>query len=170
MELICRSFTVDDSAEDAELARQILTACKVKNPLILLRSGKSCMDYFAGVGSYFERELPALVLLDLAMSPMSGIAVLQKLQGARVSKGSVFVMLSGRSDMRTIQKGYQLGAVTFLIKPLDRSDVMQMLDKDQRNPNRVIRRRICSGIGAKEYWRLTSVTKSRPQKARAVLV
>jgi response regulator of citrate/malate metabolism len=117
---------VDDSREDALLAQRVLAQCKLLNPAILLQSGDQCLDYFEGVAPFRDRELPCLVLLDMVMAPLSGLDVLHKLQAQK--SGSMFVMLSGLTDLKSIHQGYQLGARTFLIKPLRAEDVMQMLD------------------------------------------
>ena len=120
---------VDDSSGDLELVRRALLGAKIVNPLILLKGGQKCLDYFKGRNEFQDRQLPVLLILDLSMPDVDGVAVLQKLEGAEVSSGSVFVMLSGVSDLKLVQKGYQHGAVTFLIKPLQESEVLQMLDR-----------------------------------------
>jgi YesN/AraC family two-component response regulator len=38
-------------------------------------------------------------------------------------------MLSGLADYRLLQEGYQHGARTFLLKPLNDNDVLQLLTK-----------------------------------------
>ena len=117
---------VDDSREDALLAQRVLSQCKLLNPAVILPSGDACLDYFEGIAPFAIRKLPCLVLLDMIMAPLSGIDVLRKLGPEK--EGSLFVMLSGLSDLKSIHQGYQLGARTFLIKPLRAEDVMQMLD------------------------------------------
>ena len=117
---------VDDSREDALLAERVLSQCKILNPAILLDSGDACLDYFEGAGPFAGRKLPCIVRLDMIMGPMSGLDVLQKV---RLEKnGSLVVMLSGLTDLKSIHQGYQLGARTFLIKPLRAEDVMQMIN------------------------------------------
>jgi CheY-like chemotaxis protein len=120
---------VDDLAGDLELVRRALTGAKILNPLILLKGGQKCLDYFEGRNEFQDRQLPVLLILDLSMPDVDGVTVLRKLDGAEVSSGSVFVMLSGVSDLKLVQKGYQHGAVTFLIKPLQENEVLQMLDR-----------------------------------------
>ena len=119
---------VDDSHEDALLAHRVLTQCKIKNPIIVLNGGAACLDYFEGAGVFAGREVPCLMLLDVMMTPVSGIEVLEKLLESGAGKGSVIVMLSGLTELKTIHLGYQLGAKTFLIKPLATQDVVHMLN------------------------------------------
>ena len=117
----------DDSTEDAFLTSRVLQQCKIVNPIIVLTSGEECLKYFKGEGEHANRTLPCLLFLDLAMAPVSGIDVLGYLcQSADYGKDSLVVMLSGLGDLKLVQQGYQLGATTFLVKPLKIDDVMQM--------------------------------------------
>ncbi|HEX7862683.1 MAG TPA: response regulator [Verrucomicrobiae bacterium] len=120
---------VDDAREDALLVQRVLSQCKILNPVLVLNSGDACLDFFEAVGPFTERKLPCLVLLDMIMAPLSGLDVLGKLRShGWLAKGSMVVMLSGLTDIKAIHEGYQLGAKTFLIKPLQAEDVMQMLN------------------------------------------
>ena len=62
------------------------------------------------------------------MSPLSGLDVLRSLRNTDVAVGTVFVMLSGLADTKTIHQGYQLGAQTFLVKPLASRELTHMLN------------------------------------------
>lgn len=119
---------VDDSREDALLAQRVLTQCKVQNPITILGSGEECLDYFKGDGLHAARSLPCLLFLDMVMAPVSGLDVLRELSRLPEARGSVLIMLSGLTELRTIHEGYQLGAHTFLVKPLAAEDVIQMLN------------------------------------------
>jgi DNA-binding response OmpR family regulator len=62
------------------------------------------------------------------MAPTSGISVLRELRESGLAKDSVIVMLSGITDIKAINEGYQLGASTFLIKPIKPDDILEMLN------------------------------------------
>ena len=119
---------VDDAREDALLAQRVLTQCRVQNPITILGSGEACLDYFKGIGSHGGRTLPCLLFLDMIMAPVSGLDVLRDLAKLPEARGSILIMLSGLTELRTIHEGYQLGAHTFLVKPLAVEDVIQMLN------------------------------------------
>jgi YesN/AraC family two-component response regulator len=61
------------------------------------------------------------------MKPEDGISVLRRVQQDKLTQGSVFVMLSGLTDVKLLHEGYQLGAHTFMVKPLKVQDVMELL-------------------------------------------
>lgn len=118
---------VDDSREDALLAQRVLAHCKIQNPLTIVSNGAACLDFFLGNPPFQDRSLPCLVLLDMVMAPMTGVQVLTELAKFTEARESVIVMLSGLPEWPAIHAGYQLGAQTFLVKPLVADDVLQML-------------------------------------------
>jgi DNA-binding NtrC family response regulator len=68
----------------------------------------------AGIQAYRQRE-PDLVILDLVLPDMTGIAVLEELR----KYNATVVMLTGQGDIPTAVKAMQLGAENFLAKPPD---------------------------------------------------
>ena len=120
---------VDDSHEDIALLTRVLWQCKIRNPVFPLPSGEQCIAYFERSLARGLGHLPCLVLLDLSMSPKSGIDVLKHLSTSprADTTDSVFVMLSGVSDYSIVREGYQLGATTFLTKPVQCDELLQML-------------------------------------------
>jgi FixJ family two-component response regulator len=61
------------------------------------------------------------------MKPDDGITVLEKIHEEKLAEGSIIVMLSGLTDVKLLHQGYQLGAHTFLVKPLKVEDVMELV-------------------------------------------
>jgi two-component system, NtrC family, response regulator AtoC len=62
-------------------------------------------------------ELPDVVLLDVMMSGMDGIATLRSLKAARADLQ--VIMISGRVSAPTIVEAIRLGAVSYVVKPDD---------------------------------------------------
>jgi len=126
---------VDDSEEDSLLLERLLMQCKILNSIHRLKSGKECVDYFKGAtgpgyssgSNNVRHDKRSLVFLDLIMSPLSGTGVLKALQREPQAKGSVIIMVSGLTDIKAIHEGYQLGAKTFLVKPIAAADVLQLV-------------------------------------------
>jgi CheY-like chemotaxis protein len=116
---------VDDSREDLTLAMRVFMQCGIRNPVRLMESARECLEYFEGVGDKAAGTLPCIVFLDLMMKPLSGIDVLRRLRDNPAAKGSIFIMLSGASDYTMVRDGYQLGAVTFVVKPLTCDEILR---------------------------------------------
>jgi response regulator of citrate/malate metabolism len=113
---------VDDVREDLGLFERVLRHCKIINPVRRMQSGEECISFFKKSSGRY------LVFLDLIMAPISGISTLRQIRNAGLAGDSVFVMLSGITDMKAINEGYQAGAHTFLIKPVKADDVMETLN------------------------------------------
>jgi len=117
---------VDDSEEDLILTERILRRCKILNPVYTFKSGQQCLNFFERPGA--EDVPPCIVFLDLMMKPMDGLDVLASLSFNPVAARSLIVILSGLTDIKAVHAGYQLGAHTFLIKPLKQEDVLRTVE------------------------------------------
>lgn len=123
-----RIVVVDDNKEDLALAQRVLAQCKILNPITLLRSGEEACAYVKTLErpTAIETER-ALILLELVMSPVSGLAVLRFWEDSAARHSSVVVMISGLTDVKAIDQGYKLGAKTYLLKPLKVDDFVHLL-------------------------------------------
>lgn len=113
----------DDSREDILLAERTLRECKILNPVRAFSSGTELLNYFSG-----EFALPVVLLLDMVMTPPNGTEVLKQLRHRGLTKRTVVVMLSGVAEYKVLQEGYQLGARTFLVKPLKCDDLTHLVN------------------------------------------
>ena len=113
---------VDDNDDDIRLVRRAFTKARVTNPLQIVRSGEEAIEYLIGKERYGNRReypLPGLVLLDIKMPGLDGLDVLQWIRQQPDLREVGVVMLTGSDDMRDVNRAYQLGADSFLVKPLD---------------------------------------------------
>jgi sigma-B regulation protein RsbU (phosphoserine phosphatase) len=78
------------------------------------RNGQEALDLIDGNGNF------DLVLSDINMPVMDGLALLARLRGLRPRLGTVIVSAYG--DMRNIRAAMNLGAFDFLTKPIDFQD------------------------------------------------
>jgi CheY-like chemotaxis protein len=125
--LMLQIVAVDDSQEDLNLLDRVLRQSKVLNPRILLHSGEQLIAFLQENQQPDGTPSKYLIFLDLMMAPMSGIAVLRFLKNLPFADQSLFVMVSGITDIKALNEGYQLGASTFMIKPVKPEDVMEVL-------------------------------------------
>jgi two-component system response regulator len=122
---------VDDDANDALWAEEIVDELRPRHPALILTSGEDLMACLDGKDLYSDRSrypYPGLILLDLQMPKMDGFEVLQWLKGHPVHGEVPTVVLSGCFDMaRQVTRAHQLGAVSFLPKPIHQSDLQGVL-------------------------------------------
>lgn len=84
-----------------------------------------------GIEAYNQilAKRPSIALLDISMPGMSGIDILQKFSGVRVSTG--FVLLTLQNDLSVFNHARQLGAKGFLLKEFAMQEIEKCLQEVQ---------------------------------------
>lgn len=112
----------EDLEDDILLVRKALSQAQITNPLFVVRDGEELVDYLQGTGKFANRAeypLPDLLLMDLKMPKMDGFEVLRWLKSQPSFKGLRIVVLTSSEDIYDVNKAYELGASSFLVKPLE---------------------------------------------------
>ncbi len=84
--------------------------------------GAEAIDYLAGKGRFADRRefpLPDLMLLDLKMPRRDGFDVLTWIRTQPAFRALRVIVLTGYPDSHAIEQAYELGAASFLQKPVD---------------------------------------------------
>src|SRR6478735_3725204 len=113
---------VEDREDDILLIRRAFGKASLNNPLQVVRSGEEAVAYLSGEGKYSNRAeypLPVLVLLDLKMPGMDGFELLKWIREQDGIRGLPVVVLTSSSEIRDVNRAYQLGANSFFVKELD---------------------------------------------------
>jgi CheY-like chemotaxis protein len=113
---------VEDREDDIILVRKSFQKAAIHNPLHVVCDGEEAVAYLSGQGRYSNRAefpLPDLILLDLKMPKMDGFDVLAWLRNQPGIRATAVVALTASDQIRDVNKAYALGANSFLVKPLD---------------------------------------------------
>jgi len=117
---------VDDNPDDADLAMLALQDSGVLNEVVWVKDGVEALDHLFGpvdAGSApvaaTRHELPQLVLLDLKMPRVDGFEVLKRIRADQRTRLLPVVILTTSSEEVDLVKGYELGANSFIRKPVD---------------------------------------------------
>jgi len=113
---------VEDNINDAELAIRQLKKHNMTNNLVHVHDGEEALDFIFGTGKYSERAIghpPKLVLLDIQMPKVNGIEVLEKIKSDPRTKKIPVVILTSSKEDPDIQKCYDLGANSYIVKPVN---------------------------------------------------
>jgi CheY-like chemotaxis protein len=108
---------VEDDAGHARLIERNMRRAGICNEIVHVTDGASALDRL-------NRDLaanarPILVLLDLNLPDMSGIAVLARLKATESFRRIPVVVLTTTDDEREIARAYDLGANVYITKPVD---------------------------------------------------
>jgi len=117
-------LVAEDDDNDLTMLKMVFESCRVKNPLQVVNDGEEAIAYLAGEKPFDDRErfpLPILFLLDLVMRRKGGLQVLEWLQ-ARSKPSFPIVIFTGMRDLSQMRVAYQMGAHSFLMKPLVKRD------------------------------------------------
>jgi CheY-like chemotaxis protein len=113
---------VEDNASDIELTRRALQRSHIANDLVVVEDGQDALDYLFGKktdGGEKNNELPALILLDLKIPKVDGLQVLKEIRSHERTRRLPVVVLTTSSEERDISESYNLGANSYIRKPVD---------------------------------------------------
>jgi two-component system response regulator len=112
---------VEDNATDAELTMRALRRNNLANNLVWVKDGQEALDFVYCAGPYASRanHHPKLILLDLKLPKVDGIEVLRRLKGDELTRRIPVVMVTSSSEERDIVESYDLGVNSYLVKPVD---------------------------------------------------
>lgn len=111
---------VDDSENDALLMRNVFERAGFVQPLRFARDGDEAIAYLRGDDAYGNRQqfpLPTVVLLDLNMPRKNGFEVLAWIREQPALKRLRVYIMSASNRVEDIQRVYDLGANSYLVKP-----------------------------------------------------
>ncbi len=121
---------VEDNPDDAELLEYAFRKAGIANPLLAVADGDAAVDYVGGRGAYADRTrhpLPELILLDLKLPRRSGFEVLGFIRGQEATRHTPVVVLTSSSQHGDIQRAYEAGANSYLVKPVGRDALIEMV-------------------------------------------
>jgi CheY-like chemotaxis protein len=121
---------VEDNPDDIFFVKRAFKANEITNPLHIVQDGQQAIDYLSGAGPFADREqypLPFLILIDLKLPIRPGLEVLEWLhEQADLRHVIVVVLTSSHLDV-DIERAYDLGAHSFLVKPSDSRQLTHLI-------------------------------------------
>lgn len=109
---------VEDNPDDEKLTLRALKQSNIPSEIAIARDGEEA------VRMLFEHELPEwrlpdLVLLDLKLPKVGGLEILQRMRRDDRTKSVPIVVLTSSDEERDIMMSYNLGANSYIRKPVD---------------------------------------------------
>ena len=126
---------VEDRDDDVVLIRKAFQKSGLNNPMQVTQDGVEAIAYLSGEGKFANREefpLPWLVLLDLKMPRVNGFEVLRWIRFQPSLSRLIVLVLTSSEYIKDVDEAYKLGANSFLVKPVDFENAVQMGDLIRR--------------------------------------
>ncbi len=114
-------------ADDDFITRKTLSS------MIELKGFECCLEAngTAALELLLSPEAPPVAVLDWQMPGMNGIDIIRELR-RKCSDYIYCILLTGKSDPRDIEKGFEAGADDFIVKPANLSTIHQRLNVARR--------------------------------------
>jgi two-component system response regulator len=123
---------VEDSDIDYETTLRALKNSNMANPVQRCEDGEEALDYLYQRNQFSNAESsprPELILLDLNLPGTDGRDVLEEIKKDTKLKTIPVIVLTTSSDGRDIEKCYQVGANSYINKPVDLEGFFEAIRK-----------------------------------------
>ena len=112
---------VEDNDDDVQLTKRALVQNRIGNELTVVHDGVAALEHLRRLasGTPTGQPLPAVVLLDLKLPRMDGLETLQQLRADPRLRRLPVVILTSSKEEQDIIKSYDLGANSYIRKPVD---------------------------------------------------
>lgn len=123
---------VEDNPRDAELTIRALKKKNLANSLYHVEDGVEALDFLFARGRYAQRninEAPKVVLLDLKLPRVDGLEVLTAIKADARTQAIPVVIVTSSAEDPDVKKAYELGANSYVIKPVQFDAFMEAMIK-----------------------------------------
>lgn len=113
---------VEDNPNDVELTLRAFEKSKLLSRIVVVRDGEQAIHYLFSTGPHAGRDpalTPEVVLLDMKLPKIDGLGVLKRLRADWRTKRLPVVMLTSSKEEKDVASSYDLGANSFVRKPVD---------------------------------------------------
>jgi len=108
---------IEDNPMDLDLTLRAFKKRRLANPIVVARDGEEALAQVAQWAA--DAPLPIVILLDLKLPKVGGLEVLRHIKAHEHWRAIPVVVLTTSTETADIQAAYQLGANSYIVKPVD---------------------------------------------------
>ena len=114
----CNVLLVNDDLFQVDMARRAAVESRSGICLSVAKGSDAVLNWFdAGVAK--KEQIPDLILLDLQLPKLDGLAALRTLRGHDATRDIPIVVFSAQYTQEEVVMSYRAGANSFVAKPVD---------------------------------------------------
>jgi CheY-like chemotaxis protein len=121
---------VEDDDNDVFFFERALKQAEITHPFYRVRNGEEAIAYLRGEGPYRDRAQfpqPRFLLLDLKMPRKNGFEVIEWVRQQPGLRRLPIVVFSSSREYPDVNRAYELGANTYLVKPVKFEELVEMV-------------------------------------------
>lgn len=115
---------VEDNPVDVDLTLRAFQRHHLANPVQVARDGEEALGWMARWEA--GEPLPAVILLDLNLPRVNGLTLLETLKSKPLTRRVPVVVLTTSKEDRDILAAYELGANSYIVKPVEFEAFMEV--------------------------------------------
>ena len=123
-------LVIEDDPNDLFFLKRAFSQVQSKCLMQAVGDGAEAIDYLRGVDDYSDRSrfpMPALILMDLKMPRVDGFEFLSWLRREPGLKSIPVIVFSSSNLSTDVQRAYELGANSFIVKVQDNTALPETL-------------------------------------------
>jgi two-component system response regulator len=118
---------IDDDAADVAFTHDVLAEYRVSNRMTVLSDGLQALRYLRRLPPYPDAERPDLILLDLNLPGLDGLALLDMIRADPVLRDLPVAVLTTAPVDQAILRERGVAASCFLLKPVDFTRLVEVI-------------------------------------------
>ena len=122
----------EDNTDDILMVKRAWKKGLLKNNLHIVNDGEEAIDFLYRRGKYSDAPKPSLILLDLKMPKIDGFKVLEIIKNDEELKQIPVIVLTGSNRDKDLERAYELGCNSYIVKPVTLDNFIQAVVDIQR--------------------------------------
>jgi len=126
-------LVIDDDETTNKLSHQIITKLDFAQEIKICYNGAEAIDFLMEFGREHLQHSPELILIDITMPVMNGFEFIEAFQKMNFTNKDriTSVILTSSSDLKDIRRAKRMGVQDYLIKPLTKGNLIQLLQNNK---------------------------------------
>lgn len=121
---------VEDNPNDVELTIRALKKQNLGNKIFVAEDGEEALDFIFCRGKFTDRDTTKpikVIFLDLKLPKVNGLEVLKEIKSSEKTKKLPVVIVTSSKEDPDIKAAYELGANSYVVKPVNFDDFVQAM-------------------------------------------